>query len=63
MICRPASRPKPPSAVLMTRKDRNDVNSASCILPYSFAPKYWLTTTDAPMPPPMATQMKMLVSA
>ena len=28
-----------------------------------FAPKCWLMMTDAPMPPPMATQMKIVVSA
>ena len=31
--------------------------------PFRVAPKYRLTITDAPIPPPIATQIKILVSA
>ena len=54
--------PKPPSSRLTARKTASAVYTAVFILAYCRAPKYWLTMTDAPIPPPIATQMKILVS-
>ena len=63
MICRLSSSPKPLSATLRARKASIAVEMAAFILPYSLAPKYCPTTTEAPTPPPMAMQMNTSVSA
>ena len=62
MMLRLKSSPTPPSSTLMPRKERHTVEMAVFILPYDLPPKYRLTVTDAPMPPPIATQMKIFVS-
>ena len=63
MIWRLKSRPNAARRTLTARKDRKAVETASFIRLYSLAPKYLLTMTEAPTPPPTAMQMKILVRA
>ena len=58
-----SSSPVMPSRMLRIRNDTSAVYIAFFIWPYSPAPKWRLTMTEAPTPPPMATQMKIFVSA
>ena len=63
MMLRLRSRPTAPSSMLTPRNASSAVFTASRILTYSFEPKSRLTMTDAPIPPPIAMQIKMFVSA
>lgn len=62
MTGEPMSRPTAPSTTLSARNESSAVRIAVFMRWYCPAPKSRLTITDAPMPPPPATQMKMFVN-
>ena len=53
--------PSVPRSTLSVRKLISVVEIAVFIFPSCFAPRNWDTTTELPMPPPMAMAIKTLV--
>ena len=55
------TKPNTPKNILTAKNAIKAIKTAVFILLYIFAPKYRLTITDAPIPPPMAIQIKTVV--